>query len=55
LITIELTIHADDTIEGNVDFTQFAGGQFFCGSGDFEGSKSHPLILPAIEEESHLS
>jgi hypothetical protein len=43
-ITIDLTINADDTIEGHVDFSQFSGGQFACGSGEFEGTKEGESI-----------
>jgi hypothetical protein len=43
-ITIALILNDDNTIEGNVDFSQFSNGQFTCGSGDFAGSKQGETI-----------
>jgi hypothetical protein len=43
-ITIELTINPDNSLEGNVNFLQYSGNQFTCGSGDFVGTKSGDTI-----------
>lgn len=43
-ITIDLTINPDNTLEGRVDFSQYSGEQFSCGSGEFEGTKNGETI-----------
>jgi hypothetical protein len=43
-ITIDMTINADNTLEGRVDFSQFSGQQFSCGSGEFEGTKDGETV-----------
>lgn len=52
-MTITVTINDDDTIEGDVEFSQSSNGGSFCGGGTFEGTKEGDQIELSFTSEGN--